>query len=235
MGVRRRAWRVMVIEDDVATSKLIAAYLETAGFIADTALNAQEARLLFAEHLFDIILLDLSLPDMDGFVLAGILRKLEDTPIIVVTRENDESVRISCLEFGVDDFLIKPFSPRELAARIHNVLRRSQLDATSEDPSSIRFSGGWNIDPYRRVLSSDRGEIVELTKAEFDLVLALVRAKGRVLSRDYLLDAIGSRTEDPSDRTVDVLVSRVRSKLREQGARSPIIVTVSGVGYRTAL
>ena len=222
---------LLVVEDDPAVQSLTTAFLETEGFQVTAVESAAETHASLQTATYDLILLDLGLPDEDGLVVARQIRSKSEVPIIFVTNRSDDADKIAALEMGGDDYVTKPFNPKELSARIKSVLRRTgSLGRNSPDAIMMKF-GNWQLDLEGRQLL-DRGNIeTQLTRAEFDLVSALVSASGRVLSRDQLLDAI-SQGEEVTDRTVDVLVSRIRKKIEQDRSNPQIIVTVPGIGYR---
>ena len=221
-----------MVEDDAATRKLVEGYLELDGFTVASAASAAEARDVLASTHIDLVLLDMGLPDSRDLSFAADLVSRHEIPTIIVTANEGERVRVEGLELGVDDFLVKPFNPRELTARVRNVLRRRA--PRHETGNDLLRLGDWLIDIERRLVRSTTGRDVSLTRAEFDLATALAKARGRVLSRDQLLDAVDSASRDPADRTIDVLVSRLRAKLEASPRRPEIILTVTGVGYRIA-
>jgi two-component system torCAD operon response regulator TorR len=228
--------RLLVVEDDPALRALLIAYLEKDNYRVEGASTAAEAEKLLGSRHYAMILLDLGLPDEDGLVVARRLRTKSTVPIIFVTQRSGDADRIIGLEMGADDYIVKPFNPRELSARVRNILNRTSpmaRDAQTEAPIAI---GSWRLDLGKRLLRDGEGKQLAITRAEFDILRSLSAVKGRVQSRDALLDAIGSSSsDDVSDRTIDVLISRLRKKI-EADPRSPrIILTVPGVGYRLDL
>ncbi|MBP2303186.1 two-component system torCAD operon response regulator TorR [Azospirillum picis] len=207
----------------------IASYFEREGYRVSTASDAKSLRLLLAREKVDLVLLDIRLPDQDGLSLIRDLRAESNLPVIFVTGRDDEIDRVVGLELGADDYVTKPFSPRELLARVRTVLRRS---SDSSRVGQQRQFAGWTVDLTQRSLTSPRGEEVRLTRGEFDLLAALLRHPGQVLSRDVLLDAVSHRDVGPNDRTVDVLVARLRRKIEVDPADPQLIVTEHGIGYR---
>jgi two-component system torCAD operon response regulator TorR len=197
---------------------MLATLLEAEGFRVSTAELGSQASELTANYNFDLIILDLNLPDEDGLYIARELRAKSDIGIIMLTSRKEDIDRVVGLEMGADDYVTKPFFPRELVARVKNLLRRLSM------PRGGRRTDG--VDPT--------GREVNLTRAEFDLLTALVNSAGRVLSRDQLLDAIGSQFWTPVDRTIDVLVSRLRRKMETDPKAPTIIITSHGYGYKFA-
>jgi two-component system torCAD operon response regulator TorR len=234
-----RDFHILVLEDEPATLAMVAALLEAEGFRISTAALASEASELIAKHNFDIVILDLNLPDEDGLNLARELRGKSDLGIILLTSRKEDTDRVSGLETGADDYVTKPFLPRELVARVRNLSRRLSLPRGSRrgdalNGKEVRAFDGWQMDLARRTLTDGAGREINLTRAEFDLLTALVNSAGRVLSRDHLLDAIGSQFWTPVDRTVDVLVSRLRRKMEADPKSPTIILTSHGFGYKFA-
>lgn len=228
-----REANLLIVEDEPSVSSLLSAYLEQEGFQVTCAGTASDALKLFGQKSFDLVLLDLGLPDEDGLVVARQLRARAQTPIIFVTQRANDMDRITGLEMGGDDYVTKPFNPRELTARIRNVLRRGSGGAKvpAKNKSSFRFSG-WQLDLERRELSHDEKGQANLTRAELDLLAALVQANGRYLSRDFLIDAISQNADGASSKTVDVLVSRLRRKIESDPKSPELVVTVPGYGYK---
>jgi two-component system torCAD operon response regulator TorR len=227
-----RQQHLLIVEDDVSVRSLISAFLEKENFRVTTASDANEAQSLLNKTSFDMVLIDLGLPDEDGLVIARKLKARSDVPIVFVTQRADDGSKLAGLEMGGDDYITKPFNPKELVARIRNILRRKGGDHGGASQAQVFSFGDWRIDLARRQLLDTGSGEVTLTRAEFDLLAALVLANGRVLSRDFLIDAISSHSEDISDRTVDVLVSRVRKKLEDDEKPPRIIITIPTLGYR---
>jgi DNA-binding response OmpR family regulator len=227
--------RLLIIEDDMAVQSLLQGYLETQGFEVVAVRTAQQAFKEVRRRSFDLVLLDICLPDEDGLVVARRLLAIDDVSIMVVTARDDEETRIGGLEIGAEDFVSKPFHPRELVLRIKNILGR-QGQASRREPRFKRVSAGpWFVDFECRVVFDRDGREIDLTKAELDILIALLRAKGRVLSRGFLLDVICSEAEKSSDRVIDVLISRIRKKLNVSELSPTLIVTVPGIGYKAAV
>ena len=214
----------LVIEDDEAISALVGAYLEQAGFDVvreETGAGGFDAAVRQQPR---VVVLDLGLPDVDGFELCRRLRGFGDVPILILTARDEETDRIVGLELGADDYVTKPFSPRELVARVRAVLRRTEpvpLDAELIDLGDIQ------IDTRRRVVTVD-GSVVDLRTLEFELLAELAREAGRVVPRDRLLERVWGLSFAGGTRTVDVHVAQLRKKL----GRRHLIKTVRGVGYR---
>ena len=219
--------RILVVEDEANIASFVSAYLEKAGFVVDRAVNGAEAKEKAVSADPALILLDLNLPDMDGLEVCRAVRATSTVPILMLTARDDDVDKIVGLEVGADDYLTKPFNPRELVARIRSILRR----ATAPPPVSKgrRTHGAIAIDAGRRELLVD-GEPIQLAPKEFDLFWELLDHSGLVLTRDQLLERVWGYTFAGDTRTVDVHVRQLRRKI---GETCPI-VTVWGVGYKVA-
>ena len=227
---------ILLVEDDGALRTLTARALRQSGFNVLTAATGAEMWVTLRETAVQIVVLDIMLPGTSGFDLFRRLRRDSDVPVIFVSARGSEEDRVLGLELGADDYLPKPFSTRELAARVSAVLRRgggydNSLDITADGraPDTVRFDG-WRVSLARRELRSPSGAIIDLTGAEFDLLSTFLGYPQRVLGRERLMELSRSRIGDSSDRSIDVLVSRLRRKLQAEGGEPPI-VTVRGVGY----
>lgn len=212
---------------------MVALTLQDNGFNVQTAHDGEEMLKAMKERTFDLVILDVVLPGEDGLTLCRRLRAMSTIPIVMLTGRSDDTDKIVGLEMGADDYLVKPFNPRELLARVRAVLRRSGESAPSEKEAaegSLDFDG-WNLDLVRRKLQSPEGRDIELTAAEFDLLAVFAKRPKRVLSRDQLLDLTKGRSASPFDRTIDVQLSRLRRKLEKDPRNPTLIKTVRGVGY----
>ena len=220
--------RILVVEDEANIASFVSAYLEKAGYLVDRAVNGAEAKEKAVSAEPALILLDLNLPDMDGLEVCRHVRATSQVPILMLTARDDDVDKIVGLEVGADDYLTKPFNPRELVARIRSILRR----ATAPPPVSKgrRTHGAISIDAGRRELTVDGAPVIQLAPKEFDLLWELLDHRGLVLTRDQLLERVWGYTFAGDTRTVDVHVRQLRRKL---GDASPI-VTVWGVGYKVA-
>ncbi len=220
---------VLLVEDEVFVQTLLAAYLEKEGVEVTVASTAAEMRaaLRVPGRPVDAIALDLGLPDEEGLALVRQLRTRLDVPICITTRDDSAVSRTIAVELGVDDYLVKPFHPRQLIASLMALLGRQP----GEKGAPIRFEG-WSFDPAGRALANTQGQSIPLTPSEFDVLAALVAAAGRSVSRAHLLDAIASDSIGTSSRVVDVIVSSLRRKLGDPARMPRLIVTVPGVGYR---
>lgn len=224
---------VLVVEDDPALRTLLMRTLKENGFRTLSAGSGPEMARCLESAVVDVLLLDVMLPGSNGFDLCRAVRQQSDIPIIIVSARSDEADRLVGLEIGADDYVSKPFSPRELVARIRAVLRRAQGRAgpgRSISRAQLSFAG-WTLDPAARELLSPDGAAVELSGAEFDLLLAFLSQPQRVIGRERLLELSRARIGDASDRSIDVLVSRLRRKLSRAGDTGEMIRTVRGVGY----
>jgi two-component system OmpR family response regulator len=224
---------IVVVDDDPEIRRLLARFLRQNGFRVTGVRSAAELKVAMGEVAVDLLILDLMLPGTDGLQICQELRRSSAIPVIMLTAKGDETDRIVGLEVGADDYLPKPFSPRELLARIRAVLRRAGAGPTTAWPAvghTFAFAG-WRLDTIRRELTAADGTIVDLTTGEYDLLLAFLEHPGRVLSRDLLLDLAKNRGAIPFDRSIDVQVSRLRRKLEEEGSGSSMIKTVRGAGY----
>ena len=226
---------VLIVEDDAVARTKLAGYLETAGHRVSEAVDGRGLRQVMVSDPVDLVLLDINLPGEDGLDLTRFIRANSDVGIILVTGRTDAVDRIVGLEIGADDYVTKPFNPRELLARVKTLLRRTTARAqpASEARTSWTFSG-WRFDPRSRRLVSAAGDKVALTRAEFELLNALIAHPGTVLTRERLLGCITHRSWDPGDRTVDVLVRRLRQKLEVDPQSPELIITVHGEGYMFA-
>ena len=222
---------VLVVEDDQGLRVLIARALQQNRFAVLQACSGPQMWQTLEQRPVDLILLDVMLPGKNGIDLCREIRAKRDVPIIFVSARVDETDRVIGLELGADDYIPKPFGTRELIARVRAVLRRRPAKSESSDTSAeqVRFDG-WSVDMRRRAVFSPSGASIELTGAEFDLLVSFIGSPQRVLGRERLIELSRVRLGDSSDRSIDVLVSRLRRKLSSAG-QSPPIVTVRGVGY----
>ena len=225
---------ILVVDDDREIRDLLSRFLERQGMRVTAARDAKEARRLWPLGRYHLVVLDLMLPGESGLDLARWLRGEASVPIVMLTAMAEETDRIVGLELGADDYLGKPFNPRELLARIRAVLRRASGEAgagAKEPPAkAIRFAG-WVLEPARRRLLSPDGAEVALTGGEYELLQVLVERPNRVLTRDMLMDLLRGRQAGPFDRAIDVAVSRLRRKLEDDGRNPNLIKTVRGGGY----
>jgi DNA-binding response OmpR family regulator len=218
---------ILIVDDEPKITRLVADYLEAAGFATVSARSGDEALMRARTQPPDLVVLDLGLPGIDGLDVTRALRRIGDVPIIMLTARDDETDRIIGLELGADDYVTKPFSPRELVARVRAVLRRRSAVGEAE----VLRSGDLLLDvPRMRVTRS--GEPVELTATEFALVSAMARQPGRVFTRSQLLDAIHGVAFESYERAIDAHVKNIRRKLEPSPRQPRYLQTVYGVGYR---
>lgn len=218
---------ILIVDDDREIRDLLARFLGANGHKVTTARDGREMRRAWSAAHHDAVILDLMLPGEGGADLARWLRARSGVPIIMLTALSGEEDRVTGLELGADDYVPKPFSPRELLARLRAVLRRAAGGAGA--PAAWRFCG-WTVEPARRRLLDPGGVEIPLTGGEYELLLALVERADTVLTRDMLMDLLHGRQAGPFDRTIDVAVARLRRKLGDSGA-AQLIKTVRGGGY----
>jgi two-component system, OmpR family, phosphate regulon response regulator OmpR len=219
--------RVLVVEDDPRLAEMLSEYLGQAGFRITISGQGAAALRQHADVGYDAIVLDLMLPDMDGLDVCRELRARSDTPVLMLTARGDAIDRIIGLELGADDYLPKPFEPRELLARLRAILRRRTPERLAEIP--LRF-GRLEIDRAARAVSLD-GLRCELTSYQFDLLLALAENAGRVLSREALMDKVKGEHLEAFDRSIDVHMSRIRAAIEDDPRKPRRVITVRGAGY----
>lgn len=224
--------RILVVDDDPALCELLSDYLGQSGFSVATAGDGAAMRRAMARRMPDVLVLDLMLPGEDGLALARELRTHSEVPILMLSARGEEIDRVVGLEVGADDYLAKPFSPRELLARLRALLRRARpVAGGAGNPQGEAYCfGPFAVDPVARRLLRDGSE-VRLTGAEFDLLRAFVERPNRVLSRDTLVDLLKGYDRDPFDRSIDIRVTRLRRKIESDPAAPVYIRTVRGEGY----
>ena len=223
---------LLVVDDDKGIRDLLSRYLAQQGFRVAAAADGREMDQWLADNTPDLVILDLMLPGEDGLSLARRLRGGTNLPIIMISARGEDVDRIVGLEVGADDYLAKPFNPRELLARVRAVLRRNNHpDKTDvQEGDDYRF-GPFHFDPVRRTLHRGDQEI-ELSRAELDLLNVFVRHPNRVLSRDFIMDDLAGNDRDPLDRSIDVRVTRLRHKIEDDPTHPQFVKTVWGVGYQ---
>lgn len=228
--------RVLIVDDDPLIRELLHAYLSQEGYEVHCAATAELAETFLASQAVDLVMLDIRLPGKDGLTLTRELRVRSEVGIILITGRNDEIDRIVGLECGADDYVIKPLSPRELVSRAKNLVRRVR-HAPLQEPAAplprqqvIQFAD-WALDTDRRRLIDQAGGETLLTHGEYQLLNVFLRNSGHTLSRDQLMDQIRNREWVPSDRSIDVLVGRLRRKLHDDPAKPHLIITIHGAGY----
>jgi two-component system OmpR family response regulator len=227
---------LLIVEDEASIRDPLSDYFQKSQFRVKAVANAAEARLMLQAHAFDLVIADIMMPGEDGLSLCRHIRQTSETPVILLTARSEELDRILGLEVGADDYVVKPFSPRELLARVKAVLRRSNsLPPRQAAPATARFAfGEWILKTGERELSRGDGEAVPLSTGEFALLLALVERPRLVLSREQLLDLTQGRDADVFDRSIDNQISRLRRKLEDNPKSPQIIKTVWGGGYTLA-
>jgi two-component system phosphate regulon response regulator OmpR len=218
--------RILLVEDDARLAEMLSEYLGGAGFRVAVAARGDGALEQLASAEFAAVVLDLTLPDMDGLDICRKLRAQSDTPVLMLTARGDATDRIVGLELGADDYLPKPFQPRELLARLRAILRRR---GTSAGDRPLHF-GRLEIDSGARTVRVD-GEAREITGYQFNLLVALAQNAGRVLSRETLMDLIKGETLEAFDRSIDVHISRIRAAIEDDAKAPRRIITVRGAGY----
>jgi two-component system, OmpR family, response regulator len=228
---------ILIIDDDPSIRELVCEYLGHHDLRVSAGSTGAELFAAIELEAIDLVLLDLGLAGEDGLQLARQLRERAIVPIVVLTGRNEEADRVMGLELGADDYVTKPFSPRELLARVRAVLRRYQVQATLPERDSTRRAfrfAGWELNLRTRRLTSPAGTAVQLSNGEFSLLAALCRAPQRVLSRDQLLSMSRLHESEVYDRAVDVQIRRLRLKIEGDAAAPVLIVTERGAGYRLA-
>jgi len=224
---------ILVVDDDREIRDLVAKFLKNHNLRVTTAQDGREMKRVLEDWSIDLVVLDVMMPGEDGLTLCRNLRANTQMPVIMLTAMGEETDRIIGLEMGADDYLAKPFNPRELLARIKAVLRRSsqqEVSMVAQDGESFRFND-WEFKPEQRELLNDEGVLVSLSRGEFELLDTFVRHPNRVLNRDQLLDMARGREAIPFDRAIDVQVSRLRKKLKDDPKSPSLIKTVRGGGY----
>ncbi|KLV08717.1 MULTISPECIES: two-component system response regulator TorR [Photobacterium] len=231
---------VLVVEDEIVTRTKLVGYFENEGYKVSQAESGMQMREIMAQEKIDLVMLDINLPGEDGLMLTRELRSRSEVGIILVTGRTDSIDRIVGLEMGADDYVTKPFELRELLVRVKNLLWRISLVEKArcetvtemQEDSIIRF-GDWVFDINKRALTHN-GVPVKLTKAEYELLVAFSSHPNVVLSRERILNMLSHRVEAPNDRTIDVLIRRMRSKMETDPKNPQIFVTVHGEGYMFA-
>lgn len=224
---------ILVVDDAPQIRLLVSRFLQKNGYRVSGAQDGRAMRGVIARSQVDLVILDVMLPGESGLDICRAARSTTEIPIIMLTARGDEGDRIAGLEVGADDYVTKPFSSRELLARVRAVLRRfrGKSGQTMSQGSEVVEFDGWSLDMRRRELTSPEGALVDLSSGEFDLLVAFVEHANRVLSRDMLMEFTRMRLSDPFDRTIDVQVSRLRRKLSGGEEENRMIKTIRGAGY----
>lgn len=226
---------ILIVDDDADIRRLAGKFLRENGLKVSSAQDAREMREVMAAGPVDLIILDVMLPGVSGLDLCRDIRRSSQVPIIMLTARGGDVDRIVGLELGADDYLAKPFNPRELLARIHAVLRRARPAGGAATSGGARLTfRGWTLDTRRRELTNPDGAVVDLSTGEYDLLVTFLEHPQRVLNRDQLMDAAKNRTATGFDRAIDIQVSRLRKKLGAQldvHGGPEMVKTVRGAGY----
>lgn len=228
--------QILLVDDETTLREPLAEYLTRQGLVVRSAESAAAARSAMLEFTPDLVLLDIMMPGEDGLSLCRHLVETRGLPVILLTAKGEATDRIIGLEIGADDYVVKPFEPRELVARIRSVLRRASKTAaanTIEDDAVFVFEG-WQLDPLKRKLIDPEGAVVSISTAEYRLLLAFLERPRQVLDRDQLLDMVQGREAHLFDRAVDNQISRLRRKIEHNSRNPEFILTVRGGGYRFA-
>ncbi|EQB19352.1 MAG: two component transcriptional regulator [Novosphingobium lindaniclasticum] len=226
--------RILLVDDEAALREPLADYLSRQGFGVSQAVSAAEARSRLRDEKPDLVLLDIMMPGEDGLSLCRHLVEAQDIPVIFLTARGEATDRIVGLEIGADDYVVKPFEPRELVARIRSVLRRAaRVPMQAPDNEAFSFEG-WLLDPLKRRLTDAEGATVAISSVEFRLLMAFLEHPRQVLNRDRLLDMVQGREAHLFDRAVDNQVSRLRRKIEVDSRNPQLIQTVWGGGYMLA-
>jgi DNA-binding response OmpR family regulator len=221
--------RVLLVDDDAKLSEMLRDYLGRNGFQVDCRLDAKSGLEAFRHSPPDLLILDVMLPDGDGFEICRTIRAESAVPVLMLTARGEATDRIVGLELGADDYLPKPFDPRELLARLRAIMRRGPLRGSGESESVLRF-GKLEIDPAARAVRIG-DDSCDLTSYQFELLLALAKNAGRVLSRERLMELVRGETLGAFDRSIDVHISRIRSAIEEDPQHPRRVLTVRGAGY----
>ncbi|MCB1686058.1 MAG: response regulator [Pseudomonadales bacterium] len=222
---------ILVVEDEPITRKQLVSYLEDEGFKVTSTASGDDVLKLLTEKDIILVLLDIKLPGKDGLTLTREIRAQSDMGIILVTSKQEQIDRILGLESGADDYVTKPFDPRELLSRARNLIRRVHIQQKQRRKNHIRNFEGWQLDLNKRELTAPDGTKATLSAGEYQLLLAFMEKAGEVMNRDQLMNRIRNREWFPDDRYIDVLVGQLRKKLGERAANAKIIATIHGTGY----
>jgi DNA-binding response OmpR family regulator len=223
--------RILLVDDEQSVQELLSYPLRKDGYEVVQAADGKEALELFGESHFDLVVLDVMMPRMDGLECCRRLRASSPVPIIMLTAKSEEVDKIVGLELGADDYITKPFSVREFRSRVKALLRRSAMSLEPDDGEEVVEAGDLRIDPLKRTVTVG-GEPVELTFVEYELLLAMAGSPGRVWSRDQLLGQVWGSSDYRDPRTVDVHIRHLREKIEKEPASPEYLLTVRGVGYR---
>ncbi len=222
---------ILVVEDEPITREQLVSYFEEEGFKVSATGTGDEVLPMIQDSDVTLLLLDIKLPGKDGLTLAREIRSQSDLGIIMVTSKQEQIDKILGLESGADDYVTKPFDPRELLSRARNLLRRVHVQRQQKRKNHIRRFDGWTLDLNKRELTSPEGVQETLSAGEYQLLLAFMERAGEVMNRDQLMNRIRNREWFPDDRYIDVLVGQLRKKLGERAANAKFITTIHGTGY----
>lgn len=222
---------ILVVEDEPITREQVVSYFEEEGFLVSSTGSGDEVKKLLAENDITLLLLDIKLPGKDGLTLTREIRTDSDVGIILVTSKQEQIDRILGLESGADDYVTKPFDPRELLSRAKNLIRRVHIQQSQKRKNHIRKFDDWVLDLNKRELTAPDGELAQLSAGEYQLLLAFMEKAGEVMNRDQLMNRIRNREWFPDDRYIDVLVGQLRKKLGERASTAKLITTIHGTGY----
>lgn len=222
--------RALIIDDDARLASMLKTYLEPHGFQVDHAADGEAGIAALGRAAYDVVLLDVMMPGIDGFEACRRIRAQRDVPIVMLTARGDETDRIVGLELGADDYLPKPFNPRELLARMRAVLRRQARSAAPAGPAEVLRFGSLTVDLAAREVRVG-GDPRRLTSHQFELLVALAERRGRVVTRDQLMRAVRDEPLEAFDRSIDVHVSRIRAAIEDDPKQPRLIQTIRGVGY----
>ena len=227
-----QAKQILIVEDDPTSLEAMANYYEVEGYRVIRAQDSDEMERELARHVIDLVVLDIRLPGKDGLTLLRELRAKSDVPVIIASARAEDVDRIVALEIGADDYLHKPVNLRELLVRTKNILHRVAMPAMPDtDQNDVQSFNGMTLDRGARTLTAANGDDIHLTRGEFELLSFLAQRPKRVLQRDQLLDCLSGRDWQPFDRTVDVIIGRLRGKIETDPKSPAILVTVHGIGY----
>lgn len=231
MASMTKTHHILVVEDDPVDRQTLVAYLRKENHRVSEAENGEAMRRVFAAGDVAVVMLDINLPGEDGLSLLRELRRQSEVGVIMVTGRADEVDRVVALELGADDYVTKPYNMRELLPRTKNLARRVAAARLVTEDQPLKYFAGFEMDIPHWSLRRPGGEEVRLTRAEFELLATFVTHRGRILTRDALIDHVSRRTRDPLDRTVDVLVGRLRRKIEADPKNPRLLITVHGIGY----
>ena len=224
--------RILIVDDDPQIAQLLCELLTQYQFEAHYVAHATQMRQALQHHVYDVLILDVMLPDEDGFSLCRAVRQQSNVPIIMLTARDETIDRVLGLEFGADDYVIKPFEPRELIARINSLLRRSRLSGElTKTPAELTQVGKWQLHHHTRQLRADASPVVQLSQAEYRLLVVFLDHPQCVLSREMLIYKARKNQTDVFDRSIDLLISRLRQKLADDIKSPQLIHTIRGEGY----